>query len=550
MKRYSHRIFTVLGLAGLVFAVACGGSGKSGSSDNSGPTATSGGGNSAAASADLRLLGPDPITLDPALTQSADDSVYITEIYSGLVTIDKNLQLAPDLAESLPAPENNPDGTVSYTFKIRKDATFQDGRPVTADDFRYSMERALDPKTASTTAESYLGDIVGAKDMARGRATSASGIQVVDSSTLKLTIDKPKPYFLAELTYPTAFVVDKNQVQSNPRNWTHKPNGTGPYKLQQWRLNELIVLQAYDHWYGGAPPTKTVSFNLAGGSALTQYDAGEIDASGIGINDIERAQSANDPLSKEYVHGPTLTIGYLGFNTQTPPFDDPKVRMAFAKAIDRDQIVKVVLSNLVASANSIMMPGLPGYNKDAQAPTFDPAAAKDLLNQSKYGGAKNLPPITLTEVGQGATAGLDTQAIVQQWHDNLGVDVQIAQSESATFLDDLDQGKLQLYTSGWIMDYPDPYDLIDLLFYSQSRQNNSRYNNPAFDALVVQARTEQDVTKRLQLYQQAEQILLQDVPWMPLYFGQEHMVVKPYVHGLGPLPMQIEQLRGVTVDKH
>jgi oligopeptide transport system substrate-binding protein len=249
------------------------------------------------------------------------------------------------------------------------------------------------------------------------------------------------------------------------------------------------------------------------------------------------------------VTGPNLSISYVGFNSKTPPFDDPKVRLAFAKSIDKEQAARVILKNMLPVANSIMMPGLPGYNKEAKAPTFDPAAARQLLADSKYKDARGLGTITMTEIGGGASAGFDTQAFIEMWKTNLGVDVRIAQSESASFFDDLDRGKLQMFSIGWIMDYPDPEDLIDLLFYSKSRQNNTGYANAQVDGLVEQARTEQDVTKRLKMYQDAEQIILDDAAWVPLYYGRDHFVVKPYVKGFDPVPIVIPQLRYVKIEK-
>ncbi|HEX5370951.1 MAG TPA: peptide ABC transporter substrate-binding protein, partial [Dehalococcoidia bacterium] len=380
-------------------------------------------------------------------------------------------------------------------------------------------------------------------------ATSISGVKVVDQHTLSITIDGPKPYFMAKLTYPTAFVVDRQQVEANPRNWTRKPNGTGPYKLSEWRLNERIILEASDNYIQGAPAVKRVLFVLSGGSSLTQYENNELDVSAIGLDDIERVQSPRDPLNAEYKTAPELSIGYIGFNTKTAPFDDPKVRQAFAMSIDRNQIAKVAGKNMEPVANSIMMPGLPGYNKDAQALPFDVAKAKQLLSESKYKDAAGLGAITLTEVGGGASASFATQAIVEMWKQNLGVDVQISQSEAATFFDDLDQGRMQMFDIGWIIDYPDPEDLIDLLFYSKSRQNNTGYANPDVDNLILAARTEQDPTKRLQEYQQAEKLILQDAPWIPLFFGQSHIVVKPYVKGYEPTPIVVPHLRFVTIQK-
>ena len=546
-------------LAGLAFlsvttfVLACGGGDDNGGSATGGsdplnPDST--GASSEDVSADLRLPGADPITLDPALAGDAGSATYIVEIFGGLLTIDRNLEIVPDIAEALPTETRNPDGTVTYTFKIRRDALFHNDRPVTAEDFKYSLDRTAQlGQTESATAEAYLGDIVGAKDVTRGRADSISGVEVIDSSTLAITIDSPKSYFLAKLTYPTAFVVDKDQVEANPRNWTRKPNGTGPYEVVEWRLNERIILQANDRYHLGAPAVDRVLFLLAGGSTLTQYENGELDAATISVNDIERVQSERDPLNAEYKTGPELSISYIGYNVNVPPFDDPNVRLAFAKAIDKEQIVRVVLRNMLSVADTIMMPGLPGYSETnaTGVQSFDVEEAQRLLAESKYGGPDGLGPIVLTEIGGGASAGFATQAIIEMWRQNLGVEVSIEQSEAASFFDDLDRGTLQMFDIGWIMDYPDPEDIIDLLFHSTSRQNNTNYSNPEFDALVEQARTESDFTKRAELYQEAERILLEEAPWVPLFYGRDHIVVKPYVQGFDPQAIVIPRLRYVTI---
>ncbi|HXF52312.1 MAG TPA: peptide ABC transporter substrate-binding protein, partial [Dehalococcoidia bacterium] len=294
----------------------------------------------------LRIPGSDPITLDPAVAQDVESATYIVEIFGGLVTLDENLNVVADLAEEVPTKENggiSPDGTV-YTFHIRQDAFFHDRRPVTAEDVKYSWERALDPSTASVVAEFYLGDIVGARDKARGRAEEVSGIEVVDDRTLRVTIDAPKPYFLQKLTYPTAFVVDRREIESNPRNWTLKPNGTGPFKLKEWRLGERIVLEANKDYHLGAPKIDEVQFLLAGGG-LSAYEAGEVDISGVPLDDTERIQDPSEPLNAEYHTADDLSIFYIGFNTERPPFDDVKVRQAFAMSIDREKINEVVLFN-------------------------------------------------------------------------------------------------------------------------------------------------------------------------------------------------------------
>ena len=542
-------IFPFLVFGALAFALACGGGddspgGSSDGGDNGDSDSDSG--SSAAVDADLRLLGTDPLTLDPALVFETSSARYVLEIFGGLVTIDRNLQIVPDIAETWTVSE---DGTV-YTFTIRRDALFHEGRPVTAEDFKYSLDRtALLGRTQSVVAEAFLGDIVGAKDVIRGRAESISGVQVIDASTLQITIDAPKSFFIAKLTYSTAFVVDQQQVEANPRNWTRKPNGTGPYKLAEWRVNERIILEANERYHLGAPSVQRIFFNLAGGSALTQYENNELDVSGISTSDIERVLSQRDALSADYKTGPNLSLSYIAFNTDFPPFDDPKVRLAFALAIDREQISRVVLKGMEEPATSFMMPGLPGFNAEAKLPTFDAEAARQALAESSYGSAENLPLITFTEAGGGASVGFSTQAIIEMWRDNLGVEVSIEQAEAATFYDDIDRGRLQIWTIGWIMDYPDPENLLDLLFHSASRKNDTRYSNPAFDALIEQARVEQDVEKRLLLYQEAELLLIEDLPWIPMTFGRDHFVVQPHVIGYEPLPMLIPSLRYVSIEK-
>ena len=539
MKRFLAVAALLSGLVTVASVVACGGSG--GSSENAG---SAGGGS--ASGPTLRMVGGDPLTLDPALVTDAISATYIVEIFSGLVTIDKDLKLAPDIAKSW---DVSPDGK-TYTFHLRDDVVFQQTyRQVTATDFKYSMERAVNPDTASTVAEAYLGDIVGARDMINGTASQISGIEVVDDFTLRITIDEPKPYFLAKMACPTAFVVDKTQVEADQRNWTKKPHGTGPFMVKEWKLGESLTLQANERYYAGAPSVKTVNFMLSGGSQLTMYEDDEVDVAGISINDIERALDANDPLHSEYLSADSMSVSYLGFNTQKPPFDDPKVRQAFGLAIDRDKIVEVVLKDMVPVAHSIMPPGLPGYNSSATAGAYDPEKAKQLLAESRYGGPSGLPKITLSQVGAGATAGNDIQAMVEMWKQNLGVEVEIQQTDQATFWQDLDKRSYQMFAAGWVMDYPDPEDILDILFNSKSHQNSTGYSNPEVDQLLVQARTEQDSAKRMTLYQQVEQLILADVPWVPLYYGRDHVVVKPYVKNFMLPPVVMPYLRYVTIDQ-
>jgi oligopeptide transport system substrate-binding protein len=499
---------------------------------------------------ELRLFGPDPITLDPALAADVASATYIVEIFSGLVTFDKDLNIVPDIAERW---EVSSDGR-TYTFRLRRGVLFHDGsRMVTAHDFKYSMERALNPRTGSTVALTYLGDIVGARDFARGRAQEVTGIKVIDDFTLQITIDAPKSYFLAKLTYPTAYVVKREQVEGNPRGWTRQPIGTGPFKLREWRLGERIVLEPNpDYYLEPKPALSRITFLLAGGSPLTMYENGEVDVAPVGINDIERVRDPRDPLNKEMKQVAELATYYVGFNTRRPPFNDPRVRRALAMAIDKDALALVVLREMAVPAKGILPPGIPGHNPDIQGLPFDPQEARKLLMEA--GGPEILRDASLLVSGVGGTPGPVIEAIQAMWEQHLGVRPQVQQVEFATFLQQVDRRQFDMMTLGWIADYLDPEDFLDILFHSQSPDNRTGYANPEVDRLLEQARTmptdtEEARQARLRIYQQAEQIIVQDSPWIPLLHPRSAYVVKPYVQGYFVPPLVMEHLRYVRLER-
>jgi oligopeptide transport system substrate-binding protein len=539
-------VAVVVGLVAVL--VMSGGGGEEASQGT--PTAQATGTPSAAAGGELRLLGSDPLTFDPACASDVDSANYIVELFSGLVTIDRDLKIVPDIAESW---ETSPDGTV-YTFHLRRGVLFHKGdRQVVADDVKYSLERALDPDTQSTVAEVYLGDIVGVKEFVAGDADEVTGIEVVDNYTLRITIDAPKPYFLAKLTYPTAFVVDRNQVEGSTclsdTNWQRHPNATGPFKLKQWDLGQRIVLEPNKSYQLGPPLLGQVEYILGGGSAVTMYENDEIDITGVGLNDIERVRDPAEPLNKEFQEAPRMDIWYIGFNVNKPPFDDPKVRQAFAHAVDKDKLIEVVLLDAVVEADGILPPGIPGFNENLQGLEFDPELARQLLAESKYGGPEGLPDIETASSGRGASVGPVSEAVLAMWEENLGVKVSVRQTEFATFLRDLRDGKFQMFELGWVADYADPENFLKVKFYSGSANNDSGYANPEVDRLLEQADTEGDEATRLSLYQQAEQLIVNEALWIPLFHDKFSVLIKPYVKDYTLPPFVIPRLRYVHIEE-
>ena len=485
----------------------------------------------------------DPPTLDPHIATDATSAQIIVELYGGLVTINEELEIVPDLAESW---DISLDRTV-YTFHLRKDAVFHDGRPVTAEDVRWSMERASSPLTESPVVDQYLGDIVGAKDMINGDAQSISGLKVIDDHTLEITIDAPKSYFLAKLTYPTGFVLDRHNVEGAPRNWFRQPNGTGPFKLEQYELGVTLVLARNDDYHLGAANLEKVEMILSGGTGMLMYENDEIHLVGVGLQDLDRLRDRNNPLSAELVRAPpSFSIQYIGMNVNEPPLDDLKVRQALNLAIDRQEIATIVLGDQVVPAKGILPPGFPGYDPSLTGYDFDPERARQLLAESKYGDdLENIPPIIITSSGSfGASVTLDMEVVMQMWEKNLGLTVNFQRTEFAIFLSDLHKRRFQMFDIGWIADYPDPENFLDILFHSESSNNHTNYDSPQVDALLMEARTETDQVRRFELYNQAERLILEDAPWAPLWYsGERYLLVKPNVRDYYQTPLVIPRLR-------
>ncbi len=493
----------------------------------------------------LNLYGIDPLTLDPAVSGEVTSHEYIMQLFSGLVRLDDNLKPAPDIARSW---EISNDGR-TYIFYLRQDVRFHNGREVKAEDFKYSWQRACDPDTRSRMAATYLGDIVGVKEVLAGKSKEIRGVRVIDDYTLQVTIDAPKSYFLSKLTYPTAFVVDRANVQSGGE-WWWQPNGTGPFKLRQWDENSLFVLERNELYYGKLAKVDFVVFQLWGGVPMNMYETGEIDVTDVYTDYIDKVTDEAGPFYRDLVIVPELSFFYIGFNCDKPPFDDVNIRRAFSQVIDKDKLASLVFRGMVQPADGILPPGMPGFNKDLSGLNYDINEAKELIATSRYGDVSRLPPITVTTSGWGGLISQGLEAIIQEWRNNLGVEVRVRQLEPQRFLYQLTQEKDEMFYIGWIADYPHPQDFLDVLFHSGADNNYSEYSNPEIDALLEVAGVESDYDLSLALYQQAEQKLVEDAASLPLWFGRNYILSKPYIKGYNLNPMGFAMLNKVSVEPH
>ena len=488
----------------------------------------------------LFLPGSEPTTLDPAKWHGGPDSI-MGDLFSGLVKLNNDLQVIPDLAETWTV---SPDGRV-YTFTLRQGVTFHDGGAFTAADVKYSWERACDPETGSDTAETYLGDIQGVGEVISGAKKEISGVKVLDDFTIEVTLDEPKAYFPYKLAYVTSWIVDRKTIEQIE----DTPIGTGPFKLVEYDEGEVMILARNENYYRNFVSLEYVVYLVNQGYPVRLYEAGDIDLVAVNEDLVERAEDPLDPLYGNVQTVTGLCTNYVVFDVSKPPFDDPLVREAFTKAVDKERYNDVTSEGKGVTAAGLFPPGLPGYNVDVQAIPFDPDAAREALEGSTYGGADALPEILLTIAGEGGDLFPADAILLQMWEEVLGVSIAVEQIDFESYFDEIFAGNHgQLLTTGWCADYPDPENFADLLFHSRSEQNLAGYNNPELDSLLEQARSMVDVEARLALYQEIEQIIIDDMPVVFLeHVRPYYMITKPYVQGLKSNPIGVAQLMDVSI---
>lgn len=485
----------------------------------------------------LVLQGFDPAVegLDPARTEGSAAG-YVGLLYRGLVRLGPDLQVMPDLAGDWTVSE---DGTV-YTFTLRDNIAFFDGEPITADDVVYSWERATDPETESRTASTYLGDIVGVREKLAGEADSISGVRAIDERTVEVTLDGAKPFFLAKLTYPTSYIVDEGSVDAADDSWVFEPNSSGPYGIKEYTEGEALIFERNEGYHTPALTENVVYLVAPAGSPVSLYEAGEIDVVYLGGETAAEVRRPSDERHSEWVSTTSLCTTLLQVNNSLPPFDDLLVRQAFAQAVDKEMVGEIVSEGTNVIAQTILPPAMPGYSADLAADIdgllgFDPEAARASLAASSY--ADSLPPVTILAAGFGDSERDDLNAIVTNWQEILGAEVNIEFLDPINFDDLIEEVPGHLVSYGWCADYPDPENFLDLLYYSESDFNQAGYNNPEVDALLEEARSEGDPAVRLELYQELERLMLEDVAAIPLQHNVTDALVKPQVEGFVLLPI-------------
>lgn len=481
----------------------------------------------------VRGNGSEVASLDPHKTEGVPESMVIRDLLEGLVNQDADGNTIPGVAESWETSDNK-----TFTFHLRADAKWSNGDPVTAEDFVYSLQRAVDPATASpyswylemTTMEN-AADIIAAK-----KDKSTLGVKAIDATTLEITLEQAVPYFIQMMGHTTVKPVHKATVEKFGDQWTKPENfvGNGAYVPDTWVINERLVLKRSPNYWDNA---KTVIDQVTylpienQNADMNRFLAGEIDMTyEVPVEQFKR-------LKKEHPESVVVTGNlcsyYYGFNNERAPFDDVKVRKALAYAIDRDVIANAIMGQgekpayfLTPEIVNGFKPVQPEYAKLTQKERVE--QAKELLAEAGFDKSNPLSFTLLYNTSENHKKV--ATAIQSMWKQALGVNVSLENQEWKTYLDTRRQGDFEVTRAGWCGDYNEASTFLSLM-QSNNSSNDPRYFSTEYDKVMEQALASSSDAERNALYSEAEKLLARDMPIAPIYQYVKARLLSPKVGG-------------------
>lgn len=467
----------------------------------------------------------DISTLDPAIGYDWQNWSMIKALFNGLMDYEAGTyNLEPDLAKSFTI---SPDGKI-YTFKLREDVKFHNGRKLTAEDIKFSIERAINPKTQSP-GQGFFWSIKGFDEMVAGKTTQLSGMTVIDPYTLKIELSRPDATFLHVMAINFAFAVPKEEVEKYGQDFGKHPVGTGAFKMKEWKLGQNVVYERNpDYYKTGLPRLDKIVFEVGQEPtvALLRLQRGEVDILGDGIPPARFLQVKNDPKNADLIiEGGQLHTGYVSMNVRVKPFDNKKVRQAVNMAINKDRVCKII-NNRAVPANQPLPPAMPGYDKEYKGYAFDPAKAKALMAEA------GLPDGFTTELYANNTDPNPRIAqAIQRDLAEIGITAEIktlAQSTVIAAGGEEDQAPM-IWSGGmaWIADFPDPSNFYGPILGCggavKGGWNWAWYCNDKLDELAAKADAMSDPAvkaEREDLWRSIFVRLMDDAPWAPVFNEQ------------------------------
>ncbi|QRG77649.1 ABC transporter substrate-binding protein [Citrobacter sp. R56] len=481
----------------------------------------------------VRNNGSEPASLDPHKVESNVEFSLISEMFDGLVAVTPEGGIEPRLALSW----ENKANTV-WTFHLRPGITWSDGSAITAQDIVWSWQRLVSPKTASPYA-TYLGNmhVLNAAEIAQGnKAPDTLGVKAVNDRTLEITLTQPTAAFLAMLAHPSLVPLDKVLIGRFGDKWT-KPEhfvSSGAYTLSQWVVNERIVtVRNPRYWDDQHTVINKVTWLPISSEAadVNRYKAGEIDI--VYTVPVNQFAQLKKTMGDELRVAPQLSTYYYQFNTTRAPFNDPRVRRALNMALDKDIIAQKVMGQGQREAWVISQPDIGGVTLRAPDYASGPrdkriAEAKKLLADAGFGPDHPLSFNLLYNTSE--THQRIAIAASSMWKKNLGVEAKLQNQEWKTMLDTMHTGNFDAVRYAWIADYDDAASFLNT-YRTGDSENTSKYSNPAYDEALRNAAKAATVAERGKYYQQAEDMLGQDVPAIPVYHYVRTHLVKPWIGG-------------------
>jgi len=491
-------------------------------------------------------IGSEPATTDPQKMSFVGEIGWGEMVFEGLYELDLDLKPVPAAAEGTEISEDG----LTYTVTLKEGLKYSDGTPLTANDFEYAFKRLFDPRIEGRDYASIAYVIKGAQELSELDMTTVTdadatvegmmdelGVEATDDKTIVFTLNNKAAYFPFILAIWVGWPSRQDMVEQGGETWTEPATyiGNGPFVLSEWAHSSGAAFTGNENYREGKPKIERVEFRMIIDSAVSfqAYKQGELDVVGVAAEDLQAVQS-DATLSKEFYQGAGNCTFYLGFNVQKPPFDNIKVRQAFSRAFDRDDYIEVVLSGLGLPAYSFIPPDRPGYNEDLKQPEFNPEEAKTMLDEviaSDYGGT--LPAIKLT-FSASPRNQTRFEWMQNQIKENLGLDVQLEPVESKAYTELVKKPETtpQFFFLGWCQDYPDPQNWLSLVFQSNSTVTHVGWVNEEFDRLTGEADTLTDFDARIELYDQAHALLVEETPVIFFYYNTTTLLIKPYISGM------------------